>query len=275
MPAALDRAVQPPPRLAGVTNIEGIADLLKQTADTIINPRFRQLAAGEVEEKTPGDFVTVADKESEAHLTKLLHERYPDAAIVGEEAVFTDPGLLDLLGDAEHAFVIDPIDGTRNFVEGRDEHGVILAELQRGETVRGWIWQPQTERLFTVERGSGQVLLNGEPFHGRQRHDRPQGATSQRRKIGFDAGGVLEPLAVSTGAACFDYPSVLSGETDFMCFSSTNPWDHLAGALMLTETGGVARLFTGEDYTPSTHGSWLLVARTEEIWQLVADNWRD
>lgn len=251
----------------------GIADLLKETAEAVVNPRFRELAGSDVEEKRPGDLVTVADRESEEYLTKLLLGVYPDALVVGEEGVFLGNSLLDSLADAEHAFVIDPIDGTRNFVEGKKEHGVMLAELRGGETTRGWIWQPQVERLYTVEKGAGDVLLNGESLDRRRRHDLPQGASSQRRRIGFTGGGSLNPVVRSFGAACFDYPAVVSGELDFMYFANAHPWDHLAGSLMLAETGGVARILDGEDYTVRTRGRGLMIARTPEIWERATAGW--
>ena len=253
---------------------QSLAGLLKETATKVINPRFRELATADVEEKTPGDLVTIADRESEDYLTKLLHGVYPDAVVVGEEGVFLGDSLLDALAEAEHAFVIDPIDGTRNFVHGKDEHGVMLAELRHGETTRGWIWQPQVERLYTVERGDGDVLLNGESMPRGKRHEPPLGATGQRKRFGYTAGGALQPTIKSTGAACFDYPSVLSGETDFMFFTNAHPWDHLAGALMLAETGGLARMTDGEDYTVQTRKPGLLVARTPEIWELARDAWQ-
>lgn len=253
---------------------QSLAGLLKDTATKVINPRFRELARADVEEKEPGDLVTIADRESEKHLTKLLHEVYPDAVVVGEEGVFLGKSLLETLAGAEHAFVIDPIDGTRNFVNGKVEHGVMLAELRRGETTRGWIWQPQVERLYTVERGAGDVLLNGESMPRGQQHDPPLGATGQRRRVGYTADGALQPTVKSSGAACFDYPAVVSGEIDFMAFSNAHAWDHLAGALMLKETGGLARMIDGEDYNVRIRRRGLLVARTPEIWGLARDVWQ-
>lgn len=254
-------------------DIDGIADLLKETADAVVNPRFRMLADGEVEEKKPGDFVTIADRESEQYLTKLLHDAYPDALVVGEEGVFLGSMLLEDLTEAPHAFVIDPIDGTRNFVNGKREHGVMLAEIRDGETTRGWIWQPQYDRLYTVERGAGEVLLNGEPMERGQRHNPPLGASGQRRRVGFTADGTLSPVIRSSGAACFDYPAVVSGEIDFMYFSSAHPWDHLAGTLMIEETGGVVRMLDGTPYSVAVPSGPLMVARTPEIWEVSTAKW--
>ena len=133
-----------------------ILELIKETAEEVINPRFRALERADVEAKTsPDDLVTIADREAEALLSSALRRIYPGALVIGEEAVFANPELRRKLPGAEHAFVIDPIDGTRNFVEGRQEHGVMLAETRNGITTRGWIWQPRTGRGYVAEKGAG------------------------------------------------------------------------------------------------------------------------
>lgn len=251
---------------------DGILGLLQETAAEIITPRFRQLASHHVDEKRPGDLVTVADREAETHLTRLLRDAFPGAVVVGEEAVFSDPSLGAGLANAEHAFIIDPIDGTRNFVNGSDEHGVILAETRGGVTTRGWIWQPQTQRAYVAERGAG-VRLNGEPIV-RQRSNRlPLGASSKKRLLGYDGGGRLSPVVRSHFACCFDYPAVLHGHWDFMWYSSLHPWDHLAGSLMVIENGGISRTMDGLNYNLLTRARGLLVAGDTLSWMAAQQNW--
>ncbi|AQP46873.1 hypothetical protein BW730_04370 [Tessaracoccus aquimaris] len=251
---------------------DDILGLLRQTATEVITPKFRALSAGDIDEKRPGDYVTVADRQAEQYLGDLLHAAFPSALIVGEEAVFLDPSLLKGLANADHAFVIDPIDGTRNFVEGRDQHGVILAEVRGGVTTRGWIWQPMTGRGYVAERGAG-VRVNGEPI-ARPRTDRlPLGGTSKRRLVGFDADGRLSPAVPSHYCCAFDYPAVLEGEFDFMTYESTNPWDHLAGGLMLTENGGVSRTLDGLNYSALTRTKGLLIAGDTLSWMTAQHLW--
>ncbi|MDO5677647.1 MAG: inositol monophosphatase [Propionibacteriaceae bacterium] len=251
---------------------DGILGLLKDTAVEVITPRFRQLADHHVDEKSPGDLVTIADREAEAHLTRLLKDAFPGAVVVGEETIFMDPSLGKGLANADHAFIIDPIDGTRNFVHGKDEHGVILAETRGGVTTRGWIWQPMTGRAYVAERGAG-VRLNGEPVV-RQRHDRlPLGASSKERLIGYDGDGRLSPVVQSQFACCFDYPAVLHGDLDFMWYSKLHPWDHLAGSLMVIENGGISRTMDGLNYSLLTRARGLLVAGDTMSWMAAQQNW--
>lgn len=251
---------------------DGIVALLQETAAEIVTPRFRQLAEHHITEKTPGDLVTIADKESEAYLTRLLRAAFPSAVVVGEETIFADPSLARGIANVDHAFIIDPIDGTRNFVNGKDEHGVILAEIRGGVTTRGWIWQPQTGRAYVAERGAG-VRLNGEPIR-RTRHARPPlGASSKKRLLGYDGGGHLSPVVRSHFACCFDYPALLHGDLDFMWYSSLHPWDHLAGSLMVVENGGISRTMDGLDYSILTKARGLLVAGDTMSWMLAQQNW--
>lgn len=250
-----------------------ILQMMQATAEEIITPRFRALAEDEIETKSgPQDYVTIADREAEAHLSAQLHALYPKALIVGEETIFADEGKRDRLPNADHAFIIDPIDGTRNFVRGRDQHGIMLAEIHGGVTTRGWIWQPQTERAYVAERGAG-VRLNGAPIVADRPERPPLGASSKTRLHGFTADGALSPVVSSNFACCFDYPAVLHGDIDFMFFTSMHPWDHLAGTLMVTENGGVSRTMDGLAYTVLSRSRGLLVAGDVRIWMTAQQHW--
>lgn len=251
---------------------EGILGLLQETAAEIVTPRFRHLADADVIEKHPGDLVTIADREAERFLGGRLSSFFPDAVIVGEEAVFADPGLLSGLANADHAFIIDPIDGTRNFVRGRIEHGVMLAEVRGGVTTRGWIWQPQTGNAYVAERGSG-VRRNGEEIV-REAVDRlPLGASSKRKLFGYTADGKLSPVVPSHFCCAFDYPAVLEGDIDFMFYTSLHPWDHLAGSLMVTENGGISRTVDGLAYTLLSRSRGLIVAGDTLSWMTAQQYW--
>ncbi len=97
---------------------DAVLDLLREVADEVIAPRFRSLSEGEVMEKRPGDLVTVADREAEVRITDRLLEAYPGAVVLGEEAFAEDRDLMDRYLAADHAFTVDPVDGTKNFVHG-------------------------------------------------------------------------------------------------------------------------------------------------------------
>lgn len=233
-----------------MTGALDILALMQDVAARVITPRFRSLSSAEIHEKQPGDLVTVADRESEAEITAALRSAYPDALVVGEEATFADPSLLRVLPVAEHAFVVDPVDGTRNFVNGSPDHAVMVGELVRGEGVRGWIWQPEHQRAYVAEQGSG-VTCNDERLSALPRSERPVVEASSRGLRGMDP-----ELVGAVGATRFccgvDYPRLLTGEIDALVYGPRpKPWDHVPGALMVRELGGEARMSDGGHWSPA------------------------
>lgn len=226
---------------------------LQQVAAEVILPRWRRLAEHEVAEKNPGDLVTIADHEAEVAITDWLHAAYPGALVVGEEATAADPGVLDALADAEHAFTVDPVDGTRNFVHGAADFGVMLAELRSGQTVRSWIWQPVHARAFVAESGCGAWEVSA--GQRRRLHCRPapadaadwRVATSAFARRGQRPAG-LAGLVGSWISCAVDYPKLIDGDADALVYSHTTPWDHAPGTLLVTEAGGRVTRLSGRRY---------------------------
>ena len=248
---------------------DAILDLLKATAAEIITPRFRALSAEQVMEKQPGDLVTVADRESEVAITHALRQHYPDALILGEEATATQAGLLTAFAGAEHAFTIDPVDGTKNFVNGSADHAVMVAELRSGQAVRGWIWQPEHQLAYVAEAGAG-VYCNGERLTAQPRSSEPgeiRGASST--ELHGMSPGELAEVTDSWWCAGVDYTQMLSGATDYLLFRRDWPWDHVPGALMVAELGGRTGRVDGTRYDPRVRQDWLLSAASEEVFEQV------
>jgi fructose-1,6-bisphosphatase/inositol monophosphatase family enzyme len=245
-----------------------ILELLREVAADVITPRFRALAAGEIDEKKPGDYVTIADREAEVAITARLRSAYPDALVVGEEASFTDPTLMAALPGAEHAFVVDPVDGTRNFVHGNPDHAVMLAELRHGGVVRGWIWQPEHQAAYVAELGAG-VTRNGVQLAPISREGTPRVESSSRRAMGALAGRTDWPVARTRFCCGVDYPRLLTGEVDALLYALPKPWDHAPASLMLAEVGAVTRMLDGTTYAPGSPSGVLLAAATPAVWKTV------
>ena len=136
-----------------------IRDLLRFAAERSMMPRFRALADDEIEMKGVDDPVTIVDREVEQFLTEALTRLAPDVAVVGEEAVAADPSLLNKLSDA--CWIIDPLDGTTNFTEGKEPFGIIIALADAGVAVAGWLYDPHKDRLCHARKGEG-AFVNGE-----------------------------------------------------------------------------------------------------------------
>src|SRR3954463_11565029 len=109
--------------------------MLQEVAEQVINPRFRTLTSGDIDSKShPTDYVTIADRESEEIITARLSSAYPDALILGEEATTDDASPIERFRPADHAFTVDPVDGTKNFVRCNPDHAFMVAEVRGGET---------------------------------------------------------------------------------------------------------------------------------------------
>ena len=131
-----------------------VTQILRAAARVEIVPRFRRLGSGDVRTKSgPTDLVTVADEAAERLITQGLERRFPGCVVIGEEAAAADAGLLDQLGDAELAFVVDPVDGTSNFAAGVPLFGVMAAALVRGEVVGAVIHDPLCDDAAIAVRG--------------------------------------------------------------------------------------------------------------------------
>jgi fructose-1,6-bisphosphatase/inositol monophosphatase family enzyme len=249
---------------------DAVLRLLQEVAEEVINPRFRDLSADQVAEKNPGDLVTVADHEAEVLITRALAAAYPDAVVLGEEAHSLDGSVMDDFLGAGHAFTVDPVDGTKNFVHGSRDHAVMVAETRDGTAVRGWIWQPQHRRAYVAELGAG-AYRDGERLVREAAPAEPgalRGVTSMRSRIGRAYGG-LRPLELTWVCCGVDYPKLVEGEADFVLYGRARPWDHAAGSLLVSEAGGHVGDLEGTRYRPGTTPTGLLVAADPATYELV------
>ncbi len=250
---------------------DAVLALMQDVAARVITPRFRSLAADDIAEKNPGDLVTVADREAEVEITAALELAYPDAVVLGEEAYADDAAVMERFGAAAHAFTVDPVDGTKNFVHGSPDHAVMVAELRGGTVVRAWIWQPQHEAAYVAERGAG-AFRNGVRLERASPGTQPaawRGVTSRRPWLGREVAG-MAPLALTWVCCGVDYPHLVAGDADVVLYGNALPWDHAPGSLLLTEAGGHAALADGSAYDPTRphrakHGGPLVCAADRTV----------
>ena len=232
-----------------------VAELMRETAAAELLPRFRNLAQGDVREKRPGDVVTVADVASEQRLAVGLAKILPGVPVVGEEAVEADAGLLDLIGRrGETCWVVDPLDGTSNFSKGHDLFAMIVCLVHDAETVGGWILDIPNDRMAMAAKGQG-ATLDGKPVRFAGKPRLPRGFIGFKVRKEFDrqlppAQRQLLGNLTSLNCAGREYVEILSGHRDFSLYRQTKPWDHAAGALMVSEAGGLAERFDRTPYSP-------------------------
>jgi fructose-1,6-bisphosphatase/inositol monophosphatase family enzyme len=254
-----------------------IAAVLRDAAASAVMPRFRRLAEAEIEEKSPGDLVTIADREAERIIAAGLAAIRPDARFVGEEACARDPSLLDGLGQGA-VWIVDPIDGTGNYAAGRRPFALMAALIEDDETIASCILDPVDDRLAAAERGAGAWLdgiritsAAGSPGLGAMagivsNFSRPP-AIEPRVAALTERVAEVTPTRRCAGD---EYPLVATGARHFALYWRTLVWDHAPGVLFLEEAGGVAARLDGSPYRTSDPSGAILLAQTPAIWEEVA-----
>ena len=222
-----------------------------RAAGSIINRAALDVEAVRISQKQVNDFVTEVDHASEQAIIETLLGAYPDHGILAEESGSTRGN-----PNADHIWIIDPLDGTTNFIHGFPVYCVSIALQVRGRIEQAVIYDPTRNDLFTATRGRGAFLnerrirvskrtrlsecliATGFPFRPGDEFDRYlrlMGEVMQR------TAGLRRP-----GAAALDLAYVAAGFSDGFFELGLQPWDMAAGSLLVTEAGGLVGNFTGD-----------------------------
>jgi len=253
-----------------------LGQVLREVAQREIAPRFQKLEPSDVIGKPtaedPYDLVTAADRAAEAELSVRLPELVPGSIVVGEEAVAADPSLLERLRGSAPVWVVDPLDGTKNFAAGHGPFGTMVVLVERGTLLAAGIYFTVGDRMFLAERGLG-AYFNGERIPARA-------ATSGVLQGSIYVRYMPEHLATSLSeraahhvqvpgviCAAHEYTQVALGLKDYVQYYRLLPWDHAPGALILREAGGVARHPDGRDYEIFDKAEATLLSPDEQTWQ--------
>ena len=203
---------------------------------------FGEVQNLQVSLKGPGDYVSQADKKAESILYNELSRARPDYGFLMEESG-------EIIGnDAQHRFIIDPLDGTTNFLHGIPLFAISIALERQGQIVAGVIFNPVLDELYTAERGGGAFLNDrrlrvaarrkledavvgtGIPHLGRGHHGN---YLVELRNVMGEVAGIRR-----MGAAALDLAAVAAGRLDAFWEDGLQPWDMAAGMLMVREAGG-------------------------------------
>ncbi|MFF8960988.1 inositol monophosphatase family protein [Streptomyces sp. NPDC014894] len=240
--------------LAG--DLSAVEEAVRKAAAAEIMPRYQQLAAHEIVQKNgPHDLVTTADRLAEEHLTASLTALLPGSVVVGEEAVHADPAVYEALRGDAPVWIVDPVDGTRQFVRGEAGFCTLVALALRGEVLASWTYAPVLDLMATAVRGRGAWLdgerlrpgppAPGEPLRVAMSHPDFTTDDQKRALLCLDTEGVL---ARPCGSAGLEYLAVARGELEAVAFSWENAWDHAAGLLLVTEAAGAQLTLSGEPF---------------------------
>ena len=219
-------------------------------AGQIINRASVDVGHLKVSVKQQNDFVTEVDKAAEAVIIETLRETYPKHAILAEETGRSGQD------DSEFQWIIDPLDGTTNFIHGFPQYAVSIAMAHKGVLTHAVVYDPSRNELFTATKGAGAFLndkrirvskrakldeaLIGTGFPYRV-FDHVEAYLAIFKEMTRRTAGVRRP-----GAASLDLAYVASGRLDGFWEFGLSPWDMAAGALLISEAGGLVGDLAGE-----------------------------
>jgi myo-inositol-1(or 4)-monophosphatase len=227
-----------------------IAVRAARKAGSIINRAALEGGGYEVRTKRMNDFVTKVDHAAEEAIIEIVRKAYPDHAVLAEESGVAE-------GSAEYQWIIDPLDGTTNFIHGFPQYAVSIGIRHRDALAHGVIYDPVKNELFTASKGRGAFLNDrrirvskclrlgdalvgtGFPFKEVERIDL---YSKQLRNLMQKSAGVRR-----AGAAALDLAYVACGRLDAFWELGLSPWDMAAGALMIQEAGGLVGDTRGND----------------------------
>ncbi len=231
-----------------------IAIKAARAAGSIINRASLDLDALKITSKGPNDFVSEVDRAAEQAVIEILLEAYPGHGILAEET-----GRTHGAKNSEFTWIIDPLDGTTNFLHGFPVYAVSIALAHRNQVQQAVVYDPTRNDLFFASRGRGAYLNDrrlrvsrrtrmaealigtGFPF---RKGDNFKRYVKMFEEVMQNCAGLRRP-----GAAALDLCYVAAGYYDGFFETGLSPWDVAAGSLMITEAGGLIGNFTGEaDY---------------------------
>lgn len=263
-------------------NLRELADKVRQAAWKEILPRFQKVQELDVRAKADAtDLVTVADEGAERFLKHAVESMMPGVLFVGEESASRDIGLLDRLDHAETAIVVDPLDGTANFVAGMPLFAVVAAVVRQGKAVAGVIYDPMNDDWVMAEQGSGAFLIRTDGTQQRLSVSEP---VSLPEMVGYVSTDFL-PTAVKSDilarlakpkmfsshrCAAHMYRAFARGYGHFVMLDRLTPWDHLAGTLIATEAGAHVACLDGSSYNTAKRSGALLTATDPDSWRILA-----
>ncbi len=219
-------------------------------AGAVITRASRDIDILTVSKKQHNDFVTEVDKSAEAEIIEVLHNAYPDHGILAEESGVSGGTKSDF------TWIIDPLDGTTNFIHGFPQYAVSIALKHKDQIEQAVVYDPNRNELFTATRGSGafmndrrlrvskritlaeSLVATGFPFREFKHMDQ---YLAMFRDLMMKTAGIRRP-----GAAALDLAWVAAGRVDAFWEMGLSPWDMAAGALLIQEAGGLVGNLRGE-----------------------------
>ena len=247
---------------------EEIKSILHDISKNIIIPKYKRLNREDIKFKNNKDLVTIVDVEVEKKLHQILNLLLPKSLFVGEESFAKNPAIIEAYNENKFCWTVDPIDGTKNFIKGKEKFAIMIA-LSFGEKIlQTWIYKPLKDEFCFAKLGEG-AYVNSKKI-----------TISKSVNISESTGSISSKYwekkyetkmkelkylfkdVKSYGCIGYEYIDIIKGYRDFAILSKLSPWDHIPGILLVREAGGTDVHFDLTKYKHNIRKNNLVVSNS-------------
>ena len=250
---------------------EQIKSILYSISEEKLLPNFRNLKSDQIKYKNNREIVTVLDIEIENSLKKILPTLIKNSNFIGEETYAYKPQILNFYNQEQYCWTVDPIDGTFNFVRGKENFAIMIALTFASKIIQSWIYKPITQEFMYSIYNKGTYLNNNRvKINKLSSISNSIGSISSKYWNNDTANKILKlknnfKKIDSYGSIGCEYFDIVLGKRDFALLSKLSPWDHLPGILIVREAGGHDSHFDNKPYIFNQKYENLIVSNSKEL----------
>ena len=251
--------------------LEDIHEICFNISKEIILPKYQNLKEDDIKYKNGSDIVTSADIAAEKELKKNLLKIIPSSGFVGEEEYASNQNILKSYQEDDYCWTVDPIDGTTNFVKGRDKFAIMIALTKKEKILYSWIYKPLENVMSHAIFNEGS-FINNKKIQTRAVNslDEAIGSISTKywdEKYWDQIKNLKKEFGEVKSYRCigYEYVDIGVGLRNFAILSKLSPWDHIPGILFVREAGGSDIDFDNQPYNFLKKNNNLIVGNSKEI----------
>ena len=247
-----------------------IKDILFDVSKHIILPKFKKLKKTDIRFKNNKDVVTVVDIEVETKLKKILLDLIPNSLFVGEESYSLNPKIIKSYNDNVFCWTVDPIDGTKNYINGLNKFAIMIALTFKNKILQTWIYKPVNSEFSYAMLNSG-TYINKKKFFINKKIDISKAIGSISSKYWDNKINIVNKIKNkfkninSYGCIGLEYIDIVKEIRHFSILSKLSPWDHIPGILILKEAGGSILHFDKTTYNHTKLKNNLVISNSKVL----------
>ena len=250
---------------------EDIYEICYNISKKIILPKYRNLKKEDIKYKNGSDLVTSADIAAEEELKRNLLKILPSSHFIGEEEFAINENILKSYQEDNYCWTVDPIDGTTNFVKGKDKFAIMIALTRKEKILYSWIFKPLENLMCHAILNEGAYIDNNKiQTYSVDSINKAIGSISTKywdQKYWEKIENLKNEFAQVKSYRCigYEYVDIGLGQRNFAILSKLSPWDHIPGVLFVREAGGSDIDFDHQKYNFTKKNNNLIVGNSKEF----------